>query len=120
MHPIHHAQSSVKKFGGEVDDYLEIHQWFDGSKEHMADFRHRALRHHSVGIFEAEREFGIVITNSDGRQVPVRFIGEQHVIEDLGRIPTLSEWLGHIQPESWMFGVQRHGKEAAGDDEGPA
>lgn len=111
MHPMHHAMASVKKFGGEADDYLAIHQWFDASKAHMADFRHRALRHHSAGIFEAEREFGVEITNSAGRRVPVRFIGEQHVLEDLGRIPTVADWLMNIQPHSWMFGEQRKGVE---------
>ncbi|NDD52580.1 hypothetical protein EBZ39_01660 [bacterium] len=106
-HPYHHALSSVRKWGGEVDDYLAIHEWFDGSKAHMADFRHRALRHHSEGIFLSEQIFGKVITNSDGRVVPVRYIGEQHVNEDLGRIPSVADWLRRIQPEdgdSWMFG----------------
>jgi hypothetical protein len=35
------------------------------------------------------------------------FIGEQHVLEDLGRIPTVADWLGRIQPESWMLGKER-------------
>ncbi len=43
-HPYHHALSSVKKWGGTVDDYLAVHSWFDQSKEITADFRHRALR----------------------------------------------------------------------------
>lgn len=101
-HPYHHALSSVRKYGGKVLDYLRIHQFFDGSKEHFADFRHRALRHHSEGIFLAERMFGTTITNSDGRVIPVRFIGEQHVIEDCGFIPTLADWLKCIQAEPWM------------------
>ena len=33
-----------------------------------------------------ERFFGATITVSTGRVVPVRLIGEQHVIEDLGFI----------------------------------
>lgn len=107
-HPYHHAISSVKKWGGEVDDYLNIHEWFDESKRHVADFRHRALRHHSEGIFEAERHFGVVITNSDGRVVPVRYIGEQHVKEDLGKIPTLADWVLNIKPEVWMLGRNRN------------
>ena len=53
-HPYHHALSSVKKWGGTVEDYLPIHSWFDASKEILADFRHRALRHHAEGIFMAE------------------------------------------------------------------
>jgi hypothetical protein len=31
-HPYHHALSSVKQWGGQVDDYLAIHNWFDESK----------------------------------------------------------------------------------------
>ena len=44
-HPYHHSLSSVKKWGGAVDDCLPIHNWFDASKQITADFRHRALRH---------------------------------------------------------------------------
>ena len=45
-HPYHHALSSVKKWGGVPEDYIRIHDWFDESKMIIADFRHRALRHH--------------------------------------------------------------------------
>jgi hypothetical protein len=65
-HPWHHAESSARKYGGKPKDYIEIHSWFDDSKCQMANFRHRALRHHSYGIFECERVFGVTITNSDG------------------------------------------------------
>jgi len=106
-HPYHHAVSSAKKYGGQPEEYQAIHDWFDASKAHMADFRHRALRHHSEGIFMLETVFGTTITLSTGRVVPVRFIGEQHVIEDLGRIPTVQDWLGRIQPERWMMGRGR-------------
>jgi len=103
-HPYHHAVSSAKKFGGEPDEYLKYHEWLDASKSHMADFRHRALRHHSEGIFMLDALFGPTLTLSTGRTLPVRFIGEQHVLEDLGRIPTVQDWLGRIQAESWMLG----------------
>lgn len=99
----YHAVSSAKKYGGVPEDYQAIHNWFDATKECWADFRHRALRHHSQGIFEAERMFGITITNSDGKEVPVRYIGEQHVKEDCGgRIPSVADWLRNIRPEGWM------------------
>ncbi|WP_456300097.1 DUF6915 family protein [Pseudogemmobacter bohemicus] len=26
-HPYHHALSSVKKWGGVVEDYIELHSW---------------------------------------------------------------------------------------------
>lgn len=102
-HPYHHALSSAKRFGGKPDDYQAIHDWFDGSKEMEPSFRHRALRHHSQGIFECERVFGTTITNSDGKQIPVRVIGEQHVMEDFsGFIPTVHDWLKGIPFEQWM------------------
>lgn len=101
-HPLHHSMSSVKKWGGNVDDYLPIHNWFDESKSYLADFRHRALRHHAEGIFMCEKLFGVAIINSQGRRIPVRWIGEQHVMEDLGRIPTASDWLSCIHPKPWM------------------
>jgi hypothetical protein len=111
-HPFHHAISSAKKFGGEAKDYQAIHDWFDATKEHYANWRHRAMRHHSFGIYEAERVFGTTITNSNGRQIPVRLIGEQHVTEDLGLIPTMADWLRALgdpaQIKPWMTrGVQR-------------
>jgi hypothetical protein len=100
--PFHHACSSAKRWGGSPDDYQAIHDWFDASKEFMPDFRHRALRHHAQGIFECERVFGHAIRNSAGRMIPVRWIGEQHVMEDCGRIPTIQDWFRHIRPERWM------------------
>lgn len=101
-HPLFHAESSVRKYGGVSADYLPIHNWFDESKSHIGDVRHRALRHHSEGIFLCERIFGVSLTNSDGREVPVRFIGEQHVVEDLGRIPSVSDWLSEMPIKAWM------------------
>ena len=114
-HPWHHAVSSARKYGGRPEDYLEIHGWFDASKSQFADFRHRALRHHAFGIFEAERVFGVTVLNSDGRTVPVRFVGEQHVREDCGGvIPSAQDWLRTIPSKPWM----NVGK--LGSDDGPA
>jgi hypothetical protein len=100
--PYHHALSSVKKWGGEVKDYLPIHQWFDETKALMADFRHRALRHHAEGIFLMEKIFGPTLTLSNGKVIPTRWVGEQHVKEDLGFIPSAVDWLRQIKPERWM------------------
>jgi len=101
-HPYHHALSSVKKWGGETENYMGIHEWFDDSKRSHADFRHRALRHHAEGIFLCESIFGKTITLSSGRVIPVRWVGEQHVQEDLGRIPSATDYLRLITPEPWM------------------
>lgn len=120
--PYHHACSSAKKWGGVPEDYQHIHDWFDESKMMMADFRHRALRHHAEGIFMCERIFGHAIQISGskplrwfekfaaffgakiktGRMIPVRWIGEQHVKEDCGFIPSMEDWFKHIKPQKWM------------------
>ena len=106
-HCYHHALSSVRKWGGAAEDHLALHQWFDESKAITADFRHRALRHHAEGIFMLERFFGATITISTGRIVPVRLIGEQHVREDLGFIPSFADWVKAIRPEPWMGRAQK-------------
>lgn len=101
-HPYHHALSSVRKWGGTVEDYLPIHEFFDASKEILSDFRHRALRHHAEGIYMAATIFGPTITLSTGRVIPTRWVGEQHVREDLGHIPSFADWARAIRPEPWM------------------
>lgn len=101
-HVYYHARTNVRMFGGKIEDYLPIHQQMDSSKESFADYRHRAVYHHAEGIFEMERIFGVCITNSDGKEVPVRLIAEAHCMEDLGRIPNRADWLSCIKPESWM------------------
>lgn len=102
MKPWDHSLSSVKKFGGQVSDYLKIHDWFDQTKAHVGDNRHRAILHNSFGIFLAEQMFGHVIANSDSKDVSVRDIGEQHVFEDLGFIPAVSDYLENLKYQSWM------------------
>ena len=102
-HCYFHALSSVRKWGGKPEDYLPLHQWFDQSKAILADPRHRALRHHTEGIFMLEALFGATIVNADGRIVPVRLIGEQHVREDLGSIPSFADWARLIAPQTWML-----------------
>ena len=97
-HPYHHALASVNKWGGEVSDYLPLHSWFDQSKSIAADFRHRALRHHAEGIFMLETVFGPTITLSTGRVIPTRYVGEQHVQQDLGFIPSFADWMRAIRP----------------------
>ena len=97
-----HALSSTKSWGGEIDDYLPIHLWFDDPKNHLGDFRQRALRHHTLGIQECLTVFGEALTLSTGRVIPTRWVCEQHLIEDFGRIPTVQDWLENLQPQPWM------------------
>lgn len=104
---ITHAHSSVRRWGGVVEDYLPIHNWFDATKELVGDFRHRALRHHATGVVECEQRFGMEITLSTGRKIPTRWIAERHLIEDFGRIPTVQDWLRCIKPEPWMTAARQ-------------
>jgi hypothetical protein len=96
------AKTSVRQFGGKIEDYLDIHSWFDETESWTNDFTHQAFRHHTQGIFEAEAKFGYIIENSDGKRVPVRVICETHIKEDLGFIPTAQEWLENMEIVKWM------------------
>jgi hypothetical protein len=71
-HPYYHARSSAKKWGGDPADYQPIHDWFDATKAQLPDLRHRALRHHSEGIYLCEQVFGTTITNYTGDPVRSR------------------------------------------------
>ena len=106
-HPWDHSKSSARRFGGSPLDYIAIHNWFDETKAWLGHSKHRMFRHHSEGIFECEQRFGMTITNSDGKDVYVRYIGEQHVKEDcFGYIPTAKEWVDNINngnPPQWMI-----------------
>lgn len=105
-HPYFHAKSSVRKYGGKIEDYLHIHDWFDETKAWIGHSMHRMFRHHSEGIFECEKIFGNHFKNSDGKRVFTRYIGEQHVKEDCyGYIPTAKEWVDNLKNKTtaeWM------------------
>jgi hypothetical protein len=121
--PYEHAILSAKKWGGRPEDYLAVHDFMDSSKAHVADMRHRAILHSSFGIYLAERVFGVNITvrkkdniNPDGiycrdgdelELVSVRDIAEQHVIQDLGFIPSVQQYLDHMTLADWMGGKKK-------------
>lgn len=109
MKPYAHAKNSAKKYGGQWLDYMPIHELFDSSKASIADMRHRALFHSSFGIFVVEKVLGTVLRNSDGVNYNVRDIGEDHVIEDIGFIPSVDKWLRNMRLEDWMLGAMRGG-----------
>jgi len=102
-HPFYHAKSSARKFGGQPEDYIALHEWFDQTKAHLPDARHRSVLHSSFGIYLAQQVFGeVILRKSDGKPVPTRMLGEQHVLEDMGMIPTLQDWLKELPLRSWM------------------
>ena len=105
--PIIHAISSSKKFGGRPEDYIEIHNFMDSSKSVISDNRHRALTHNSWFLNSVlEHVFGLTIENSEGKEISVKAIGEQHVLEDYGHnfIPSAQDFLQEIEYKEWMNG----------------
>lgn len=116
MKPLEHAVKSVRRWGGTVEDYLPIHDFLDSSKAHVPDMRHRAILHSSFGIFIAEKVFGtsISVIGKDGQphDVSVRDVAEKHVLEDMGTIPTVQDYLQHLPMLNWLGGPKRkHGEE---------
>ena len=100
-----HSRSSVRQFGGELEDYLDIHIKMDCSKAYLSDNRHRALTHHTFWIHEVMIPlFGYTITNSDNKVVSVKDICEVHILEDFGMkfIPTAQDYLENLDFKDWM------------------
>lgn len=105
--PHQHAESSAKKFGGKLQDYLEIHALLDSSKIAFADNRHRALTHNSWFVNHIlPKIFGDTLTNSDGKLISVIAIAEQHLLEDFNYhfIPTAQDYLSLMEKPSWLHG----------------
>ena len=105
--PLVHAERSAKNWGGTAQDYLALHQWFDATKGHLPDNRHRMLLHNSFGMLLAEQVFGPALQTSDGRRVFTRDLAAQHILEDLGFIPTVVECLAELPLRPWMAGSRR-------------
>jgi hypothetical protein len=70
------------------------------------------LYHHTTGIWLCQKVFGRTITvekkNGAGTlEVPVRLIAEQHVLEDLGWIPTPADYIKGMPIQPWFSGSRR-------------
>jgi hypothetical protein len=103
--PLIHAQNSAKKFGGEWQDYMDIHEFLDSSKSVIGNSKHRALTHNSWFISVViPRVFGETFSRkSDGKTVSSRDIAEEHVSEDYhGYIPSAQDFLDNMECKEWM------------------
>jgi len=110
MKPHLHAKISAKQHGGTPEDYQDIHDFIDNSKIAMPDVRHRALLHSAWGCYMVEQVFGITRKNSEEKEYSVRDIAEEHILQDLGFIPTVEDWLGKMPIEGWMSGTKKRRK----------
>jgi len=103
--PLIHSKSSVKRWGGQVSDYISLHEFLDSPKATMNNNTSRMLTHNTWFIYEVmPRVFGYNIVNSDGRSVDVVDIAMLHVAEDFRMkfIPTPQDYLKHMQLQPWM------------------
>lgn len=104
-----HSRSSAAKFGGIPEDYHEIHRWMDETKAITPNPLHRMLRHHTNAIWEAEKIFGesipitterdhtlVGLENPVRKRVPVTYILERHLQEDLGWLPSYADWVNEV------------------------
>lgn len=106
MNSWYHAQSCARKWGGKPGDYLPIHEFIDSSKQVIGDVRHRAIYHHTLGVYLCQRVFGDTLTVGR-KQIPVRLIAERHIIEDLGWLPSPADYLKDTPIARWMSGSVR-------------
>jgi hypothetical protein len=106
MKPYIHAQISARRYGGIPEDYMHIHEWFDSTKSVIADVRHRAILHSAFGIYLCQQVFGATFVNSAGKTISTRDIGEQHVIDDMGEIPSMEKWFSEMPISDWMTGIE--------------
>lgn len=103
--PREHSLSSVKRWGGKIEDYLPIHVLIDSPKATMNNNTSRALTHNTWFIYEIlPKIFGYNITNSSGKSVDVVNIGLLHVAEDFRMkfVPTPQDYLQHLAIQPWM------------------
>lgn len=87
-HPYFHALASVNRYGGQWTDYIALHERLDSSKAHYAHCKHRLALHNTWGVSILTQLLG-PLWNAQ----PTADLLEQHVCEDLGRYPLLSDYL---------------------------
>lgn len=100
-----HAKSSVKRWGGKVEDYIELHELLDSPKATMNNNTSRMLTHNTWFVYHIiPKIFGYNITNSDGKSVDTVDIAMLHVAEDFRMkfVPTVQDYLKHMEVQPWM------------------
>lgn len=103
--PLIHAKSSVKRWGGKVEDYIDIHELLDSPKVTMNNNTARMMTHNIWFCYHIiPKIYGYNITNSDGRSVDTVDIAMLHVAEDFRMkfIPTVQDYLKHLDVQAWM------------------
>jgi hypothetical protein len=103
--PLIHSKSSVKRWGGKVEDYIKIHELLDSPKATMNNNTSRMLTHNTWFAYTIIPQiFGYNIINSNGRSVDSVDIAMLHIAEDFRMkfVPTPQDYLKHLQLQGWM------------------
>ena len=103
--PLIHSKSSVKRWGGKIEDYLPIHELLDSPKVTMNNNTSRVLTHNTWFCYHIiPKIFGYNIVNSDGKTVDTVDIAMLHIAEDFRMkfVPTPQDYLKHMELQAWM------------------
>lgn len=99
MNAMQHARISAKRWGGEPEDYYEIHSFIDSTKSLCSDARHRIL-HTLWGVNSVVVPvFGHSLQNSAGKSIDIKDLCERdHLLVDYQQrfIPTLNDFVNAI------------------------
>ena len=79
-----------------MDKYIKKFNWNSEEREAIIELLNDARTNGCTSII-----------NSDGNYVQVRDIAEQHILEDMGRIPTVGDYLEHLPMFEWLGGPRR-------------
>lgn len=122
MNPYIHSEISVRKRGGSIEDYYEIHKLIDSTKEVCSDNRHRIFHTHWGINRVIEPIVGETIVNSEGKVVVIKDLCESdHILPDYKNkfIPTLSDFVDCIDDDlikNWEKKIESIHKKYAGNN----
>jgi hypothetical protein len=100
-----HSKSSVKRWGGKIEDYIKIHELLDSPKATMNNNTSRVLTHNTWFAYTIiPKIFGYNIINSNGKSVDTIDIAMLHIAEDFrGKfVPTPQDYLKHLEIQPWF------------------
>ena len=102
MNAFQHARISAKRWGGEAEDYYELHEFIDSTKSLCSDARHRIL-HTLWGVRSVVVPvFGHSLHNSAGKQIDIKDLCERdHLLVDFQQrfIPPSQDFVAAIDPQ---------------------
>ena len=110
MNAMQHARISAKRWGGEAEDYYEVHSFIDSTKSLCSDARHRIL-HTLWGVNSVVVPiYGHSLLNSAGKSVDLKDLCERdHLLVDYQQrfIPTLADFVRAIDPARLPVGFEQ-------------